>query len=316
MNRAAHWPGLLALCAALCTPASAQERPAAALEQRDETLINSAINTLPGNRPGTVDLYALGFAGDGTEDVFRNEALYFVDLARQRLQARGALALVNHLDSVERKPTPLANYDNLAHALQGIAARMDPEEDLLLLYLTMHGMPEHELALVFPPFVDDVLTPEDLEVLLDESGIRNRVVVISACYAGGFIPRLRGPDTLVMTAARADRTSFGCGSASTVTFFGRAWMVEGLNRHADPIAAFDDAARHIAVWELAEALEASHPQISAGRRIRQRLATWRQQTLVGAPVEYPYPMEPLGAAKVEDSAEPEPASPKTTGFDH
>ena len=306
---AAPWAGMLALCVALCTLASAQERPPAALEQRDEALIDTAIGAMPGNRPGMVDLYALGFAGDGTEDVFRNEALYFVDLARQRLQARGTLALVNHLDSVEGTPAPLATYDNLAHALDGIAARMDPEEDILLRYLTMHGTPEHELALVFPPFVEDALIPEDLEVLLDESGIRNRVVVISACYSGGFIPRLRSTDTLVMTAARADRPSFGCGSTSSVTFFGRAWMVEGLNRHADPIAAFDDAAGRIAAWELAEALDASHPQISAGRRIRQRLATWREQTMVGAPLAYPHPLEPLGTVNLQHPADTQPATP-------
>lgn len=306
MTRRAPWVGALALCIALCTQASAQERAPTAIELRDEALIESAIDAMPSNRPGVVDLYALGFGGDGTEDVFRNEALYFADLARQRLQARGAMALVNHLHSVEGTPTPLATYDNLAHALQGIAERMDPDEDILLLYLTMHGTPEHELAVYFPPFVEDALIPEDLEVLLDESGIRNRVVVISACYAGGFIPRLRGPDTLVLTAARADRPSFGCGSTSSVTFFGRAWMVEGLNRHADPIAAFTHATKRIAAWELGEALDASHPQMSAGRRIRQRLDAWRQQTLVGAPLAYSHPMEPLGTAKADEPLQATP----------
>ena len=312
MSRVALLAGVLSLGAALATPASAQDRPPAPLEARDAALIDAAISAMPGNRPGVVDLYALGFGGDGTEDVFRNEALYFADLARQRLQARGALALVNHLDSVEGTPAPLASYDNLARALEGLAGRMDTAEDILLLYLTMHGTPEHELVLAFPPFVEDALIPKDLENLLDDSGIRNRVVVISACYAGGFIPRLRGRDTLVMTAARSDRTSFGCGSDSSVTFFGRAWMVEGLNHQADPVAAFDDAVTRIAAWELGEALEPSYPQIAADRRIRERLQTWRQQTPAGTPLAYPHPIEPVDLINLAEAQAPalqaEPAS--------
>jgi hypothetical protein len=303
MTTRAAFAGLLALCTALATPASAQDVPPTAIPVRDARLIDTAIAALPAQRPGVVDLYALGVAGDATEDVFRNEARYFVDLARQRLRARGAMALVNHLDSVEGDPAPLATYDNLAHALQGLAARMDPAEDMLLVYLTMHGTPEHELAVVFPPFVEDLLVPEDLVALLDESGIRHRVVVVSACYSGGFIPRLRDADTLVMTASRADRPSFGCGNASNVTFFGRAWMVEGLNRHAGLFAAFDDARARVGAWELGEALEASQPQISAGRRIRKRLALWQSQTPPGEPLAYPHPLDPVGGAR-EDLAEP------------
>lgn len=297
MSARAAGAGLLALCVALATPASAQDAPPTAIPVRDARLIDTAIAALPAQRPGVVDMYALGVAGDATEDVFLNEARYFVALARQRLRARGAMALVNHLDSVEGDPAPLATYDNLAHALQGIAARMDPAEDMLLLYLTMHGTPEHELAVVFPPFVEDLLVPEDLDALLDESGIRHRVVVVSACYSGGFIPRLRGPDTLVMTASRADRPSFGCGSASHVTFFGRAWMVEGLNRHGDLFAAFDDARARVGAWELGEALAPSQPQIAAGRRIRKRLALWQAQTLPGEPLAYPHPLDPVGGAE-------------------
>lgn len=297
MNGGAAFAGLLALGLALATPASAQEVPPRALALRDAVLIDAAAAALPAQRPGVVDLYALAVAGDGTEDVFRNEALYFVDLARQRLRARGAMALVNHLDSVEGKPTPLATYDNLAHAVQRIAARMDPDEDILLLYLTMHGTPEHALAVVFPPFVEDALVPADIDTLLDEARIRHRVVAISACYSGGFIPRLRGPDALVVTASRADRPSFGCGSASNITFFGRAWMVEGLNRHTDLIAAFEDARARVGAWELGEALDASHPQIAIGRRIRKRLALWQAHTPPGAPLPYPHPLDAIGAPR-------------------
>src|SRR3546814_1766943 len=91
---------------------------------------------------------------------------------------------------------------------------MDRDEDLLLLYLTMHGTEDHELAVTFPPLLEEWITPPQLRAALDDAGIRNRVVVISACFSGGFIPDLRDARTLVITAARADRASFGCGSRS------------------------------------------------------------------------------------------------------
>lgn len=61
-----------------------------------------------------------------------------------------------------------------------------------------------------------------------------KVVVIQACYSGGFVlPPERAPapaETLrsveqvtVLTASRADRASFGCDSSGETTFFGRSY---------------------------------------------------------------------------------------------
>lgn len=291
MSRKTTLLGLLAMVAALATPAAARNKDPEPLPQRDARLIAAAVDALPEQRPGTIDLYAIGFAGDGSQDTFRNEIAYFPQLMHQRLQARGVITLINHLDSVQPAPHPLATYENLQQALAGIARRMDPDEDILLLYLTMHGTPEHELAVYFPPFVEDVLVPEDLRTLLDDADIRHRVLVISACYSGGFIRELRHPDTLLITAARADRASFGCDSESSVTWFGRAWLVEGLNLEADFLRAYEYATRRVQAWERAERVESSFPQMSAGKRIRQRLRQWQAQSPPGAPVAYPYPIE-------------------------
>jgi len=87
---------------------------------------------------------------------------------------------------------------------------------------------------------------------LDGAGIRHRVIAISACYAGGLIDDLGDPDTLVLAAARRDRTSFGCGNDSVATYFGRAWLVDGLNDTLDFSAAFDQARLAIATRERAE----------------------------------------------------------------
>jgi hypothetical protein len=295
---------LALLLASLATTAASRKiDPAGAIADRDEKLVAEQVSALPAQQPGIVDLYAIGVAGDGTENVFRNEVEYFATLMRTRFHARGVVTLVSNPDSIGAKPQPLASYDNLYDAVHGVARRMDKREDILLLYLTMHGTHEHELALYFPPYVEDALVPDDLRFVLDKAGIRNRVIAVSACYSGGFIPRLQNDDTLVMTAARSDRPSFGCGADSTATFFGRAWMVEGLNRTTDFAEAFRHAQGRIRSWEKLEGDEPSHPQVSEGKAIAKRLADWRSQTTPGPKVAYPWPLDDLDHPQVQGDAD-------------
>jgi len=295
---AALWLALAATTASSRTLGKAD-----AIARRDEDLVAKEIAALPAQRPGTIDLYAIGVAGDSSENVFRNEAEYFGELMRTRFHVRGVATLVSNPDSIAAKPQPLASYDNLYDAVTGVARRMDRREDVLLLYLTMHGTHDHELALHFPPYVEDTLSPDDLRFVLDEAGIRNRVVVISACYSGGFIPLLQGDDTLVMTAARHDRPSFGCGADSTATFFGRAWLVEGLARTTDFAEAFRHAQARIRTWEALEGDDPSHPQISEGGAIGKRLAAWRAQLVPGPAVAYPWPLDDLDHPQAQGEAD-------------
>ena len=277
---------LLAL-AALVLPACAEDE---SVNQRDRRLLAQDVAALAPQRPGTVDLYVIGFAGDSTEDVFRNEVAYLDTLATGRLDARGVVTLVNHFDSLTSTPRPLATLENLRTALAGVGNTMDRDEDLLLLYMTMHGTEDHELAVTFPPLLEEWITPPQLRAALDQAGIRNRVVVISACFSGGFIPDLRDARTLVITAARADRASFGCGSESAITYFGRAWLVDGLNQGTSFIGAYDIATGEISQWEREDDEVPSLPQIEIGDDIRSILQGWQAQ-LEPAPV-VPYPYDP------------------------
>lgn len=278
---------IAALLAAASPSSSADDD--ATIAARDRRLLDDAFAAMPAQRPGRPDLYVVGFAGDGHEDVFRNEVLYLETLMSTRFDARGrVMTLVNHAGSLGDAPRPLATLDNLRDALARIGRAMDRDEDLLLLFIASHGTPEHELVLQLYPLIDAVLTPEQLRAALNDAGIRNRVLVVSACYSGGFVPALRGPDALVIAAARHDRTSFGCGSESVATYFGRAWMIEGLNRGTSFIAAYDHATRRIAQRERADDYEPSLPQIAVGADIGAKLQAW-QATLPEAPaVPYPY----------------------------
>jgi hypothetical protein len=117
-------------------------------------------------------------------------------------------------------------------------------------------------------------------------GDRRAVIIVSACYSGSLIGDLRSPRRIVITAARADRSSFGCGSESKITYFGDAFLAHALNRNADFIGAFDHARATIAGWERHEHLTPSQPQIDIGAGIAAQLERWRKSFVPGAPLAF------------------------------
>lgn len=283
-----------ALSSQALPPAAANTKvgsPAARLanDASQRATLSADLANLAPQRPGQRDLFVLGFAGDGSETVFLNEVLYLRDLAAQRFDAAGRMiVLANHAPLPPERPWPGATRANLRRALAGLAQRMDPEEDILLAYFTTHGSEDHELLVRREGRKDRALSAGMIREALDEAGIRHRVIAISACYAGGLLDALEGPDTLALAAARHDRTSFGCGNDSVATFFGRAWLVEGLNETLDFSEAFHRARLSIATREAIEALRPSRPQIARGARIEATLAAWRAGVEPGPALPYPH----------------------------
>ena len=253
-------------------------------------LLDAALSRLAPQRPGHVDLYGVAFGGDAGEDVFRNEVDYFERLLATRFDAAGrVLALLNHPDRAATNP--LATATNLERALRGVARRMDVVEDVLFLYLTSHGTEDHWIYVNQPPLPLDPIDPRRLREALEASGIRWRVLVVSTCYSGGFVESLRDPRTLVLTASRADRSSFGCGADSDITYFGNAFLAQGLNRTTDFVEAFSIAKRLVAEWERAEDFPASEPQMAEGAHIGERLTAWRAGFRPGPVVEFKPPAD-------------------------
>lgn len=237
-------------------------------------LLQMELDGIEPQRPGVVDMFVIGFGGDGEENVFLNEVAFLRDLAAHRLDAGNRqVSLINN--AATAADWPLATATNLERALAGVAQRMDVDEDILFLYLTSHGSEGHELYVNQPPLALDQITPGRLRAALDDAGIRWRVIVVSACYSGGFVNALRDPHTLVVTAARHDRTSFGCGNASTITWFGRAFLVDGLNASRNFRSAWLSARRQIAQREQEEGYDPSEPQWAAGEAIGAQLKKWQ-----------------------------------------
>ena len=183
----------------------------------------------PGRR-GVIDVYFIGVGGYANQDVFMKEVDAVSRLFRERFGSEGKnIRLINNSKSLA--DSPIASVTGLRKSLQRVAAVMNNDEDLLFLFLTSHGSQTHRFSLDFSPLQFHELDPEKLRGLLDESGIKNRVVVISACYSGGFIEPLKNDTSLIIAASAADKNSFGCSNDAEWTYFGKAFFDEALREN-------------------------------------------------------------------------------------
>ncbi|MEO5786389.1 MAG: C13 family peptidase [Casimicrobiaceae bacterium] len=233
-------------------------------------LLDEALSGLADERPGVTDLYVVSFGGYASEDVFRKD----LELAQRVMDDRWdthdrSVTLLNNPRTLLQ--TPIATVSNLRETLNEIGAAIDADEDVVMVYLASHGSPE-SLSVELPPLELVQLTPGVLRSLLDEAGITWRIIVVSACYSGSFIPALQDDHTMVITASQADRTSFGCGFRSDGTYFGQAFFGEGLAKAESFPAAIELARQEIAAREAAEgASPPSNPQMVVGAAMQAKL---------------------------------------------
>jgi hypothetical protein len=158
-----------------------------------------------------------------------------------------------------------ATIEGLATSLQAASKRMDAKKDVLFLILTSHGS-SAGLAVKAGRLMQ-MLTPSNLADMLARTGVRHKVVVISACHSGVFIPRLANPDTLVITAAAADRSSFGCRDKAKWTYFGDAFFNVALRQAESLQDAFVAARALVRKRELRERFEPSNPRMAGGANV-------------------------------------------------
>lgn len=254
------------------------------LFERQAPLLDGQLRQLAAPRRGQVDVFSITFAPYADEDVFMRESRMVSGVMETRFGAAGrAVQLVNHRDTSQA--LPWATPTNLQRAIAHIAERMDHDEDVLFIHLTSHGARSGALAAGFWPLTVEPVTPELLRSWLHEAGVRHRIVSVSACYSGSWIAPLQDDQTLVMTAADAEHTSYGCGRSSELTFFGRAMFDEELRR----TWSFEQAhAQARAVIERREQEAGkddgySNPQIHVGTAIRPVLERLERERAAATP---------------------------------
>ena len=252
--------------------AAAEQHPvmSEALFHAQDGMLVRQLAALQPQRAGVADLYFVGFAPHGTQDVFGNELQTVSRLMRERFDAAGrSIALSN--EPATLRDLPIASATNLRATLGRVGELMDADEDILFLYISTHGSQEGELSVELPPLELSQIRPAALARMLHDSGIKWKVLVISACYSGGFIEPLKDDNSLIITATDARNQSFGCDNGEYLTWFGRAYFDEALRRTRSFIEAFGFARETLARREREQSFAASNPQIYAGAAIKERL---------------------------------------------
>ena len=252
----------------------------ATLWDAQPALIAKCLALVPAHAADHPNVYTVAIAPLGTQTLFSREAR----LALQRLAAnyggtakRGILLSNSTVDIMK---VPLATQANIAQVLGAIGQRTAASpDDLLIVYLASHGRPDAALASALPDNIPIIaISADSLGEALDQANIRRRIIIISACFAGSWIPRLANDDTIVITAARADRTSFGCDDTRPLTYFGEAFLNGPLSRGASLAESFDGARKTVTQWETEQKLLNSEPQVYVGKNM---LPLW-QTTAPGA----------------------------------
>ncbi|HZF44083.1 MAG TPA: C13 family peptidase [Sphingomonadaceae bacterium] len=230
----------------------------------DHRALEAALAALRPGRAGVPDAFVVVAALD-SDRVFGREAQEAARVLARRYGAAGRTVVLTS----EGAP---ASPATLAIALARIGELADADEDSLVLYTTSHGTAPEGLAYRDAGRGAGTISPARLAAILDGAGLPNRLLILSACYSGIFVPRLAADRTVVITAAAADRSSFGCDPGNDWTFFGDALINRALRKNQPIADAFAQARESVGAWEAAGKLEPSNPRISIGRDAARWLA--------------------------------------------
>jgi len=263
-----------------------------AVELGEHRKLTRALAALLPQRAGTVDAYVVSIALD-SDPVFGREARVAGTVLATRYGAQGRTIVLAGSDGRAPSTLPRGSPETFGIALARIAELMNRQEDVLVVYTSGHGTP-------FGLYYNDAdngyggISPNRLHDLLAGLGIRNRLLILSACFSGVFVPRMQDDNSAIVTAASADRSSFGCVAENDWTFFGDAMINHALRKPQPLAAAFNEANGLIASWEAQFPVRPSQPQVSIGAGAERWLAALDRRLPAAA-------SQPVGRPAVETS---------------
>jgi hypothetical protein len=238
-------------------------------ELAEHRRLDRALAALQPQRKGVVDAYVV-VVGLDSDVVFGREAREAGRVLARRYGAEGRTIVLAGSDGRGPSDLPRGSPENIAIVLARVAELMDKSEDVLVLYTTSHGAP---LGIVYNDGDQGfgAISPVRMADMLQTLGITRRLIMVSACFSGVFVPMLSSDDSVIVTAASSERTSFGCQADSDWTFFGDALINNALRKHQSLAAADAEATGLIASWEGKGNLTPSDPQIDIGANAGQWL---------------------------------------------
>jgi hypothetical protein len=232
----------------------------------DQRKLDKSLDALGPQKAGMVDAYVV-VVGLDSDPIFGREAREAGKVLSRRYNAVGHTIVLAGTEGSGPSTLPNGSPRNLAIALARVAELMDKKQDVLVLYTAGHGA---KVGLAYHDGDDGfgIIPPARMARVFDELGIQNRLLILSACFSGIFVPTLSNDTTALFTAASADRTSFGCQSDRDWTFYGDA-MINNALRQPVPLAVAGENARNlVSKWEaMNSSITPSQPQIAIGSKV-------------------------------------------------
>ena len=267
----------------------------AALE--DHQRLTTALSALAPQRPGTVDSYVVSIALD-SDPVFGREAREAARVLGRRYDAEGRTIILAAPDGNGDDSLARGSLTSLSIALARVAEVMDPAEDVLILFATSHGLPTG-IVYYYGDQGYGSMSPLRLSNLLGELRITNRLLIMNSCFSGTFLRSLATPTSVVISAAAADRASFGCTPSNDWSYYGDAFINRALRRPQSLSDAFNQARTKIAQWEGDIGITPSEPQIAVGSLASSWLGALegRMPQTATSPVGRPAPEDARAASR-------------------
>lgn len=208
-------------------------------------------------------------SGDDSIENFDNSRLALGSLLQQRgLKAENQQHLSSEFRAAYQEGfiASVADLSGISRSFAQLNRSAAP--DGCVFYLSSHGN-ENQGVLLRRAY-ERQLTPAQLNTALNWGcGNAPTVVLISACYSGQFIKPLHADNRIILTAAAADRPSFGCSEDETYTFWDGC-LIENLPHSETWEGLYQQTRQCINRKELALGYPASKPKAFFGKDMQQQ----------------------------------------------
>ena len=213
------------------------------------------------NAPEKVSrLFYIGL-GLYSEPWSENDVVELADMLQHASQYRVVPMIASNVTTGARQ-YPIADDATIATLVNSAATQAGPD-DIVLVDISSHGA-SRMLARKVGNHAPSGLSSRALARKLEPLAGHRTVIIISACYSGSLIGDLRAPERIIITAARADRSSFGCAPDSRHTFFGEAEVHAFGQQDRSLHQVFTAIREDVARMEAERRYTPSEPQVSVG----------------------------------------------------
>ena len=214
-------------------------------------------------------IHVVSFGLWGMNPLFKREATAAAEVIANHYGKNGQTIV--RANTLTRTSARIAD---IRSTFEGLASTIDTENDIVFIFFTSHGNKSGLAVNTVDSRRVPFLSPGQLIGILTANRIRNKVVIVSACYSGVFSDLIADPHTLVITASDADHSSFGCSDSNpgNYTYFGEAFFGESFKPGIDIAEAFKRAKSSVSAREAGEKLPNSNPQMQGGEAILPKLS--------------------------------------------